>query len=469
MSKTNQERIQDNNDKIDIIQTKVDELPELPDLKYIYSAGNYGEKPIVPIYTNAIERIYYCLPDVVIVRYNEAIKSGIRWYDCTAIYKYTGEAWEKLGDTDVVMCNSYDIKESVLGEDNEFIYYEYYDGADRSSNYWKKYNKETGEITKIGQEWGGLSYVRMPVNLEGTLYVNNQDYTDNPAVYINNSSAGYRSTTAAAYLTGYKQYCYLFPTTQLVISTDKKKCCFIEQGDAPTTVRVTFSSFTPTFNIIGMSYERDLLFGDDGKVYLTNNALSTIEQVGTHNLQIEAGYMLYPLNDTYYIYRGTLYSFNKNTYTFSNIMSGVLELGDKFYSTTSNVIYSFEYTGAKIGHILEGETYYDNRIKYQLKSSEILQGASAFNQIGDPLLGNMPNNGILNYTPTITQQTIPLGYTTGGTINAVTSDIDNNIQAENIKKDVSILGTVGTYEGAMSQEDLDEATSIISNLFGGEN
>ena len=101
MSKTNQERIQDNNDKIDIIQTKVDELPELPDLKYIYSAGNYGEKPIVPIYTNAIERIYYCLPDVVIVRYNEAIKSGIRWYDCTAIYKYTGEAWEKLGDTQV--------------------------------------------------------------------------------------------------------------------------------------------------------------------------------------------------------------------------------------------------------------------------------------------------------------------------------------------------------------------------------
>ena len=36
------------------------------------------------------------------------------------------------------------------------------------------------------------------------------------------------------------------------------------------------------------------------------------------------------------------------------------------------------------------------------------------------------------------------------TVNAVTSVIDSNIKAENIKKDVSILGVTGTYEGGGS-------------------
>ena len=33
------------------------------------------------------------------------------------------------------------------------------------------------------------------------------------------------------------------------------------------------------------------------------------------------------------------------------------------------------------------------------------------------------------------------------TVNAVTSSIDSNITAGNIKKDVVILGVTGTYEG----------------------
>ena len=48
----------------------------------------------------------------------------------------------------------------------------------------------------------------------------------------------------------------------------------------------------------------------------------------------------------------------------------------------------------------------------------------------------MPNNGQLNYTPSTSPQTIPAGYTSGGTIEAVTmseEDIENAIaQAEDI-------------------------------------
>ncbi len=37
-------------------------------------------------------------------------------------------------------------------------------------------------------------------------------------------------------------------------------------------------------------------------------------------------------------------------------------------------------------------------------------------------------------------------------VNPVTSDIDENIKAENIKKDVSILGVTGTYAGSGGQD-----------------
>ena len=54
-------------------------------------------------------------------------------------------------------------------------------------------------------------------------------------------------------------------------------------------------------------------------------------------------------------------------------------------------------------------------------------------------------------TPSTSQQTItPTSgkYLTQVTVSAVTSSIDANITAGNIKKDVSILGVTGTYEGS---------------------
>lgn len=53
--------------------------------------------------------------------------------------------------------------------------------------------------------------------------------------------------------------------------------------------------------------------------------------------------------------------------------------------------------------------------------------------------------------PSVTSQHIePIeGYAYGEiNVNAVTSDIDNNIKAENIKKDITILGITGTVEEA---------------------
>ena len=65
--------------------------------------------------------------------------------------------------------------------------------------------------------------------------------------------------------------------------------------------------------------------------------------------------------------------------------------------------------------------------------------------------GGSPNIQSLSVTPSTSSQTITA---TGGVdgyspinVSAVTSSIDNNITAGNIKKDVTILGVTGTFEG----------------------
>ena len=80
-------------------------------------------------------------------------------------------------------------------------------------------------------------------------------------------------------------------------------------------------------------------------------------------------------------------------------------------------------------------------------AGDILSGKEAYGNAAK-ITGTMPNNGALSYTPSTSSQTIPAGYTSGGSVGAVTSAIDNNIQAGNIKKDVEILGVTGTYEGS---------------------
>ena len=76
----------------------------------------------------------------------------------------------------------------------------------------------------------------------------------------------------------------------------------------------------------------------------------------------------------------------------------------------------------------------------------MLTGYDAYNEAGDLISGTMPNNGTLNYTPSSSVQTIPAGYTSGGTISA----IDYSAQ------------------GAISPADTETAEEQIADLFGEE-
>ena len=81
-------------------------------------------------------------------------------------------------------------------------------------------------------------------------------------------------------------------------------------------------------------------------------------------------------------------------------------------------------------------------------ADSILKNETAYVN-GEKIVGNMPNIGELNYTPTTSVQVIPKGYTSGGSIERVTSNIDPNIKAENIKKGVSILDVDGSCEDSI--------------------
>ena len=75
-------------------------------------------------------------------------------------------------------------------------------------------------------------------------------------------------------------------------------------------------------------------------------------------------------------------------------------------------------------------------------AGDLLFGKTATVDSGD-ITGTMPNNGALGtITPTTSNQSIPAGYTSGGTVAG-----DADLVGGNIKSDVNIFGVSGTFAG----------------------
>lgn len=104
------------------------------------------------------------------------------------------------------------------------------------------------------------------------------------------------------------------------------------------------------------------------------------------------------------------------------------------------------------GLIKDGQNFIRLDAQSVPEASNVLENSKFKNEYGDIIEGTMPNNGTLDYNSSQEDQTIPEGYTAGGTIKAVTSSIDENIKAENIKEGISILGITGTLSEGESFE-----------------
>lgn len=155
-----------------------------------------------------------------------------------------------------------------------------------------------------------------------------------------------------------------------------------------------------------------------------------------------------------------IYNVDPTTGLLTLITTSTIKAGGFFNRETQNFLYVLSsnlltgYGDGPLGMLVKmsrAGVDFLNLYDANATPSNLLTGKVAYSNEGK-ILGTMPNNGFLYYTPSTSSQSLPLGYISGGTIRAVTSDIDPDIQPENIKKDVTILGVLGTYEGPGMKE-----------------
>lgn len=120
-----------------------------------------------------------------------------------------------------------------------------------------------------------------------------------------------------------------------------------------------------------------------------------------------------------------------------------------------------------------------------IQTEEKIQAAGTSNIEVTPTSGKYLTKVTVQPTPSETKTVIPTTaaqtitptsgkYISKVTVEAVTSSIDSNIVAENIKKDVTILGVTGTLESGSSGTPIDVATeqemaSILTNATADDN
>lgn len=107
--------------------------------------------------------------------------------------------------------------------------------------------------------------------------------------------------------------------------------------------------------------------------------------------------------------------------------------------------------------------YRVNEIENVAVAGDIIKGKYVATDIGITK-GTMPDNGALNYTPTTSAQTIPEGYTSGGTVSAVTNAIDSNIKSSNIKSGITILGV----SGSSTVVDTNNSNATVNDIVEGK-
>lgn len=221
----------------------------------------------------------------------------------------------------------------------------------------------------------------------------------------------------------------------------------------------------------GISEDLSLCF-INGNVYQCSVSGSNIA-VGSlvKSNVITKNVFIYNVKDDIYVVSGSyslsgstsyIYQFDKTTYTFSLLQT--------FVNSVRNILCTTN--GPIIGYNANGIPFYLPTDTDAVNSGNVLTGQTVYTAVHQMITGTMPDNGELNYTPSTEDQTIPEGYTSGGVISAVDASIDENIKAENIKKDITVLGVTGTYEpdytelGTISPTEYDTAVATSEDILG---
>lgn len=238
------------------------------------------------------------------------------------------------------------------------------------------------------------------------------------------------------------------------------------------------------FTLLSSGKGRVAIVDDDkfilnNKLYSINNSeladYSDILDANTFKLVVDK--YLYELNLTTNIIN--IYLYNKTTFELSNVktISGIInsfnynstDIKQKpyadakhiCYGNTQSTTYYTDFLGDAMicNSITISGTTLANTDDASAKTSNILEGKTAYVS-GEKISGTMSNNGELNYTPSAESQSIPAGYTSGGTIEPIDySDTlspdectqaltDMNTLLAGTELSVSIIGETITNDGS---------------------
>ena len=181
-------------------------------------------------------------------------------------------------------------------------------------------------------------------------------------------------------------------------------------------------------NIMGVNYYENKVF-QNGNIYELNADLSIGKLLKENAYSFSAGNYgpyIVCLNDKYYFNTNDdkLYSFDEDTNTFTEeptLADTTVLVSDhskniyfRYSNQTKRFIY-FNFGETIIGYNYNG-VYIPIQQGLVFNSKYILAGETFYDNSLNPIVGTMSNNGELTYTPSTEEQTIPEGYTSGGTI-----------------------------------------------------
>ncbi|RMD04897.1 hypothetical protein D9O40_00660 [Clostridium autoethanogenum] len=84
--------------------------------------------------------------------------------------------------------------------------------------------------------------------------------------------------------------------------------------------------------------------------------------------------------------------------------------------------------------------------------TQVLSGVDFSNSDGKLRHGSMPNNGAINITPSGSTQTIPAGYTGGGSVSAVSVPVANVLSGTTIAGQVGTMKNNGAVSGTITNQ-----------------
>ena len=156
----------------------------------------------------------------------------------------------------------------------------------------------------------------------------------------------------------------------------------------------------------------------------------------------------------YYIYIDNnnrhILEFNEETnqFTIVNTNNNLTLLNGTVYIDGTSQVLDFEEGNTEIGIMYNNEQYLTRGNYVGYTNNTLLTGHTMYDIAHEIVSGTMANNGDVEINATTSEQIKDQGYYNSLKINPVTSDIDDNIKPENIKKDVSILGVTGSLEAS---------------------